>query len=139
MRQFMAVLSLLIISFTAQAGYQRVEDKMRDTTVEEINDALRAHYNTLSSNEKWGVGMGCAIGRLHNLVKQSKSILIDSEAGQILTDSGYQFHLFRGQVRYRLKISFVPNSQEILVAQVTSTAKNGDVRTCSTRDKLFNF
>ena len=137
--RMLILLFTVAFSLSAQAGYQRVEDKMRDTTVEEINDALRAHYNTLSSNEKWGVGMGCAIGRLHNLVKQSKSILIDSEAGQILTDSGYQFHLFRGQVRYRLKISFVPNSQEILIAQVTSTAKNGGVRTCSTRDKLFNF
>lgn len=139
LKSWLVVLSLLSLGFAAEARYEFVKPEVREATIQEINEALFVHYDSLGANEQWGVGMSCALGRLQNLVREAKALAIDSEAGVIVADSGYRYHLIRGEVRSVLKVSFTPNTEKILIAQVTEQDKRGKVTTCSTRDKLFDF
>lgn len=139
MRILTAILGLLIMSSTASAGFVRVDATDREMVVDGLNEAILQHYQSLGLNEQYGVGMGCTLGRMQNLVRESKSILLDEKRGIVHVDSGSRPNLFRGDVHFRLVAIFSLKTEQIQVVKILSTDKDGNTSICSTRDKLLKF
>lgn len=139
MRVLTAILGLLIMSSTANAGFVRVDTADKQMVTDGLIQAIQQHYDSLNLNEKYGVGMDCALGRLQNHVKEAKNILLDEEKGLVHVDSGTRPHLFRGSVHYRLLAVFSLKTEQIQVVKVLATDRDGRTSICSTRDKLLKF
>lgn len=139
MRIVTAILGLLIMSSTASAAFVRVDSTDRQMAIDGLNQAILEHYQSLSLNEQYGVGMSCALGRLQILVKEAKNILIDEQKGLVHLDGGTRPNLFRGDVHYRLLAVYSLKTEQIEVVKVLATDKDGRTSICSTRNKLIDL
>lgn len=134
MKKLIFILTLAISS-SAFAGLKNIPEK--SFTQQAIVQAIHNHYDSLTTNEQWGVGMGCALGRLENHLKNAKSIRINEETGLILAEVDYTPHIIKGPTRYSMYINFAPGTQEISKITVIATSKSGLKSSCSTRDGLL--
>lgn len=108
-------------------------------SIESISEAIVKHYNSLSLNEQWGVGMSCTQGAMTKLVKAASMIKIDRTQGLILADLGTIMPQDEDSVLRQMKIEYTPGTEEITKVSITTTYYNGETHTCSTRDPLIEF
>lgn len=139
MKYVIAVFMMLTMSTGFAAGFEKVAEENKEFTVETINEAIHEHYENLTLNEQFGVGMGCTLGRMTQHVKDAHSIQVNSERGLVVLSVDYTSNVIHGATRHRMIIEFTPGTQNITKVTVEAISKNGLKRTCSTRDPLIKI
>lgn len=136
MRMLLAMLMLLGSSQAFAKGFEAIEGI---ESKEAINEAIYKHYQGLSLNEQWGVGMSCTVGAMWRLVNEATSMQIDRTSGVLIAETGQVDPKNEKSVHRRMTITYQVGSENITKVSITSTFYDGRSDTCSTRDPLIQF